>query len=53
MARILMKQRLDAKVDSNFIDKLKRLETHKGIPFNTLIEEALNDLLQKYKQRKD
>lgn len=45
------RQQLGARVNADLIKKLKHLAIDKNVSFNILIEEALEDLLKKYKQK--
>ena len=45
------RQQLGVRVDADLIKKLKHLAIDKGVSFNVLIEEALEDLLKKHKQK--
>ncbi len=45
------RQQLGARVNADLIKKLKHLAIDKGVSFNILIEEALEDLLKKYRQK--
>ncbi len=45
------RQQFGARVNPEMIKKLKHLAIDKGISFNVLIEEALEDILKKYKQK--
>mgnify|MGYP001496406285 CR=1 FL=1 len=45
----IKRQQLGARVNSELIKKIKHLAIDKGVSFNVLVEEALEDLLKKYK----
>ena len=45
------RQQLGARVNTDLVKKLKHLAIDKGVSFNILIEEALEDFLKKYKQK--
>lgn len=45
------RQQFGARVNPEMIKKLKHLAVDKGVSFNILVEEALEDLLKKYKQK--
>ncbi|KAF0146178.1 MAG: hypothetical protein FD156_205 [Nitrospirae bacterium] len=45
------RQQLGARVNTEMIKKIKHLAIDKNVSFNVLIEEALEDLLKKYKQK--
>jgi predicted HicB family RNase H-like nuclease len=45
------RQQLGARVSVELIKKLKHFAIDKNVSFNVVIEEALEDLLKKYKQK--
>lgn len=45
------KQQLGARVNVDLIKKLKHIAIDKNVSFNVILEEALEDLLKKYKQK--
>jgi predicted HicB family RNase H-like nuclease len=45
------RKQFGARVNPEVIKKLKHLAVDKGVSFNILIEEALEDLLKKNKQK--
>ncbi len=45
------RQQLGARVNVDLIKKLKHLAIDQNVSFNVLIEEALEDILKKYKQK--
>ena len=47
----VVRQQLGARVNIDLIKKLKHLAIDKNVSFNVIIEEALEDLLKKYKQK--
>ena len=47
----VIRQQLGARVNADMIKKIKHLAIDKDVSFNVLIEEALEDLLKKYKQK--
>ena len=45
------RQQLGARVNVDIIKKIKHLAVDKGVSLNVLVEEALDDLLKKYKAK--
>lgn len=48
---IIKRRQLGARVEISLINEIKHLSIDSGFPFNILIEEALKDLLGKYKKK--
>jgi predicted HicB family RNase H-like nuclease len=47
----IQKKQLGVRIDLDTIKKIKHLAIEKGVPLNTIVEEALMDVLKKYKQK--